>query len=152
MSIETYIGLTSAIAAAAIAVPKVNDAAFSVEPLATENAQSSATLGMFLRDPNTTGVLRTGLKVAEGWGSKQNKQFSMLLKKYCLGETSSEEEAELAHLQDLRGRKRDPRTADELLAEWKFRQRVDTIVDLLEKTSIHGSQQRQSQNRSQTSA
>lgn len=80
------------------------------------------------------------------WAMNQMPRFMSLLEKHSMLEATAEEEAELEQLQKLKSYAEDSRTADELLLEWQFRQRVDQILKLLQETSIHASEQTHSPN------
>ena len=86
------------------------------------------------------------------WGKRQMPRFMSLLTKHSLAQATEAEEAELEHLRRLKSLAEDPRTADELLLEWKFRQKVDQILKLLQQTAIHGPEETKSTNSSWFSA
>jgi hypothetical protein len=152
MNSNIYVEATSALTALSLLIPDQDRSATGVTDISIVYSLQTS----FSQEPMlsiegepvraaTTPVLVPPPK--EKWGTKQMRRFMDLLEKHSLKQTTGAEEAELEILQQLKGHAEDPRSADELLAEWKFRQRVDKILELLQQTAVpHGSQQTRSKN------
>ena len=147
MNNDIHVEATAALAALSLLIPNHERATTGVvEMPKVQNFQTSAHQAETqliesgdVKAAAQTPVLVPSLK--KKWRMTQMSRFMSLLEKHSLLEATNEEEAELDQLQKLKIHAEDRRTADELLLEWKFRQRVDQILKLLQETAIHGPEQ-----------
>jgi hypothetical protein len=147
MNSNIHLGATSTLAALSLLIPDQERTSTGViEMPMAHNLQTS------FHHAETHSIESGGVKVAspstilipppdKKWGTRQMPHFMSLLRKHSLAQATEAEEAELEHLQRLKSLAEDRRTSDELLLEWKFRQKVDQILKLLQQTAIHGAEQ-----------
>jgi hypothetical protein len=145
MNSNINVEATSALVALSLLVPDQEMTSTSVVEMSTaRNLQTS------FQQAETLSIESSAVKLAapttflipspdKKWAKRQMPHFMSLLKKYSLAQATEAEESELEHLRRLKSLAEDPRTADELLLEWKFRQKVDQILKLLEQTAVRPS-------------
>lgn len=147
MNSNIHVGATSTLAALSLLIPDQERTSTGViEMPMAHNLQTS------FRNAETHSIESGGAKVAlpstflippleKKWETRQMPHFMSLLRKHSLAQATEAEEAELEHLRRLKSLAEDRRTPDELLLEWKFRQKVDQILKLLQQTAVHGPEQ-----------
>jgi hypothetical protein len=147
MNSKIQVQATSAFAAISLLIPDQERASTGVAEISISNSLQTS-----FRQAEPRSIESGDVKAAAStqvlvpapkkkWAMNQMPRFMSLLEKHSLLKATAEEEAELEQLQKLKGHADDRRTADELLLEWKFRQRVDQILKLLQETGIHGPEQ-----------